>query len=131
MNGIKPAAPSVVALENPFKHLNDMSLFNSEHIFSGHIGGHTTWEEELTHDEPYGYVRHDDPFEPHGKLDAPLIFLLLGGFIFIHFNFVHFNFLKSKPSTVWMHQRITAGMLEDRIREYREAGFAPLEESHD
>ena len=96
-----------------------MNFLNMEHVISGHIHGHLSHEEPLLHDEPYGYERSDDPFEPHGKFDAPLLFLVMGMVTFIHFNFTHFNFFHQRPGTVMMHQRITAGMLEDEIRKIR------------
>lgn len=120
---MKPTTYAVERLENPFKHLNDLSMFNSEHIVSGHHGGHLTHEEELVHDEPYGYIRGDDPYEPHGRADQPLLFLALGFIIFIHFTYTHFNFSREKISQKHLHQRITAGMLEDKIREIREEDF--------
>ena len=109
-------------MTNDFKHLNDLPFFHPEHIFSSHKGGHLTYDEEFTHDEPYGYVRGDDPFDPTGNLTYPLLLIILGGAMFFHFNFVHFNFLKVNKAEHWMHQRITAGMLEDKIRHYREEG---------
>ncbi len=122
MNGFDHADTGSVHLSNPDKHLNDLSMFHIEHIFSSHSGGHLTHEEEFTHDEPYGYARGDDPFDPTGNLVYPLLLLVLGGAMFIHFNFVHFNFFKVKKSEIWMHERITAGMIEDKIRHYRKEG---------
>ena len=122
LNGFKNANKEVVEISNPLAHLNEMPLFHIEQIFSSHIGGHLTHEEEFTHDEPYGYKRCDDPFDPSGKLTFPLLMFIFGTVVFVHFNFVHFNFFRAKGSEIWMHQRITAGMLEDKIRYYREEG---------
>ena len=121
--GLKPTKLAVDRFDNPFKHLNDMNMFNSEIIVSSHAGGHLTHEEELLHDEPYGYIRGDDPYEAHGRADQPLLYMAMGIVMFIHFTYTHFNFSREKQSQVHLHQRITAGMLEDRIREIREEDY--------
>ena len=119
LTGFKRDEPDVYNETNPYKHLNDLPLYHYEYLTSGHIGGHLIHEEPMLHSEEYGYVRGDDPFEPTGRLDVPLLILIFMSVIFIHFNFTTLNFWSVKPSTVWMHQRLTAGMLEDRIREFR------------
>ncbi|CAI2380548.1 unnamed protein product [Moneuplotes crassus] len=111
-----------VQITNPYKHIADLPLCHPEQIFSSHAGGHLTYEEEFTHDEPYGYERGEDPFDPTGNGVLPLLLFFCGGALFIHFNFVHFNFFRVKKSEIMMHQRITAGMLEDKIRHYRREG---------
>ena len=122
LNGLKSTRPYTVEVTNLDKHMADIGFFHVEQVLSSHPGGHLSYEEEFTHDEPYGYEIWDDPFDPTGKLTFPLLLFVFGTIFFIHFNFVHFNFLRAKKSEIWMHQRLTAGMLEDKIRHYREAG---------
>eukprot|EP00345_Euplotes_harpa_P016940 CAMPEP_0168343576 /NCGR_PEP_ID=MMETSP0213-20121227/16193_1 /TAXON_ID=151035 /ORGANISM="Euplotes harpa, Strain FSP1.4" /LENGTH=183 /DNA_ID=CAMNT_0008350933 /DNA_START=15 /DNA_END=566 /DNA_ORIENTATION=+ len=123
LKGLKPVNPSVQYLNNPAKHLNDLHFFDMEMYLSAHVDGHLTYEEEHLHGESYGYVRGDDPFEPHGKLDTPLIFMVLGIAAFLHFSYAHFSFIKEKSAMVKMHERLTAGMLEDKIREIRQGNI--------
>ena len=111
-----------MVVDNPFKHMADIPLFHSEQVLSSHIGGHLTHEEEMTHDEPYGYVVGDNPFSATAKLEMILMAIVIGGVTFFWFNFAHFNFRKYSKSEHWMHQRLTAGMLEDEIREFRRQG---------
>ena len=120
---MKATTPNVHYVDNPNKHMNDLNLTHSEHIISSHIGGNLSWDEPMHHDEPYGYEREDDPFEPHGKLDAPFLYLLLGTLLFVHFNYTafrpQFNIAERE-----MHQRITMNQIEDGIRELRKEGWA-------
>ena len=112
-----------ISYSHQTKHMCDMELLNTEQFLSSHIQGHLTHEEEFTHDEPYGYELSDNPFEPTGNFTYPALILFFGGLFLIHFNFTHFNFIKTKRGEHYMHQRITAGMLEDEIRRIRKEDY--------
>ena len=119
LKGLRSNEINVIPVENQSRHMKGLSIFNLEQPFSSTVGGHLTYEEELLHGEPYGYFGGDDPFDPNGRAEIPAGFFLLAGSIILHLSFSLFRFRKVSNGQIWMHERVTAGMIEDEIRKIR------------
>ena len=118
--GMQATSPTMIELDNPYRHLKDLPLNHHQHIFSAYPGGHDFEEETRIHDEPYGYELGDDPFDPNGNGDYPALLLFVGIISFVHFSWAHFRFDKRRMGEVLYHQRLTSLQIEDEIRARRQ-----------
>ena len=106
--GMQATSVNVYEVANPYRHLKDLPLHNHQHIFSAYPGGHDFEEETRIHDEPYGYETGDDPFDPNGNGDYPMMLVFSGIVAFAHLQWAHFRFDNRKMGEVLYHQRLTA-----------------------
>lgn len=102
-DGMKATTPQKYELENPYRHQNDLPLYNHTHHFSSYPGGHTWEEEHRIHDLPYGYEVGDDPFQIEGQREYPYLMILLVIVSLPHFMHSHFTFNRKKISEVFYH----------------------------
>ena len=107
-DGMQATSATGIELDNPYRHHNDLPMHHHQHIFSGYPGGHVFEEETRVHDEPYGYETGDDPFDPFGNGDYPLLLVFTGTIAFCHLAYAHFRFDRRKTGEVLYHQRLTA-----------------------
>ena len=114
-NSLPATSNTTVAVDNEFAHLNGLSMFHHEYIFSPYSHANLIVNEPNTHDEPYGYELGDDPFDTHGHGDLPYLYLLAGIIGFTTTMAFHFRFDNRKLSEVFYHQRLTALQLEDEL----------------
>ena len=101
--GMQATSATMIEIDNPYRHLNDLPMHHHQHIFSAYPGGHTFEEETRVHDEPYGYELGDDPFDPHGNGDYPALIVLAGIFAFAHLTWAHFRFDNRRTGEVLYH----------------------------
>mmetsp|Transcript_8386 Transcript_8386/g.14019 ORF Transcript_8386/g.14019 Transcript_8386/m.14019 type:complete len:155 (-) Transcript_8386:65-529(-) len=119
-NGLRGTQNATVALDNPFAHLNGLPMLHHEYIFSPYAHANLIVNEPNAHDEPYGYINGDDPFDTHGHGDMPFLVLFVGILFFTTTLQNHFRFDNRKNSEVYYHQRLTAFQIEDEIEKLRE-----------
>ena len=102
-NNMPGTSNTVIAVDNEFAHLNDLSMFHHEYIFSPYSHANLIVNEPNTHDEPYGYELGDDPFDTHGHGDKPYIYIFVGIVAFTTMMTVHWRFDNRKLSEVFYH----------------------------
>lgn len=101
--GLKATSATVCQIDNPYRHLNDLPLHHHQHIFSAYAGGHDFEEETRIHDEPYGYELGDDPFDPLGNGDYPMLIVFTAIIGFAHLSWSHFRFDRRRHGEVLYH----------------------------
>lgn len=99
-------------------------IMKKEHLANVHPE-----ENPYTHEEPYGYLFSDDPFEKYGE--DYHVYLILYGFLFVVFvleriygrHYISEEFDINRKVKLMYHASYTASLIEEEIRKIREEDY--------
>eukprot|EP00826_Nyctotherus_ovalis_P009625 TRINITY_DN12546_c0_g4_i1.p1 TRINITY_DN12546_c0_g4~~TRINITY_DN12546_c0_g4_i1.p1 ORF type:complete len:202 (+),score=51.82 TRINITY_DN12546_c0_g4_i1:192-797(+) len=118
--GLKGKPERVNTFENSYMHLKDLSLLHSEHMFSSSGHMNRIEDEEYMHEQPYGYLVGDDPFErntTHNLHGMKVLLIYLAVWMFVSMSKIDYGGKRKAPRLT--HAILTGSMLEGKMREVR------------